>query len=61
MDWLLDEVALLLIGLTEISLTKFGFYHPSVNRIASQVATSDLRWSHFILSHSPLCLANTDI
>jgi hypothetical protein len=29
-DWLLAEVALLLIGLTKISLTEFG------NRIASQ-------------------------
>jgi hypothetical protein len=29
-DWLLVEVALLLIGLTKISLTKSGFDHPSV-------------------------------
>jgi hypothetical protein len=29
-DWLLVEVALLLIGLTEISLTKTSFNHPSV-------------------------------
>jgi hypothetical protein len=29
-DWLLVEVALLLIGLTKISLTKSSFYHPSV-------------------------------
>jgi hypothetical protein len=29
-DWLLVEAALLLIGLTQISLTKSGFDHPSV-------------------------------
>jgi hypothetical protein len=29
-DWLLLEVALLLIGLTKISLTGSGFDHPSV-------------------------------
>jgi hypothetical protein len=29
-DWPLDEVALLLIGLTKIPLTKSGFDHPSV-------------------------------
>jgi hypothetical protein len=29
-DWLLVEVALLLIGLTQISLTKSSFNHPSV-------------------------------
>jgi hypothetical protein len=29
-DWLLAEVALLLSGLTKISLTKFGFDHASV-------------------------------
>jgi hypothetical protein len=29
-DWLLVEVALLLIGLTKISLTKSCFEHPSV-------------------------------
>jgi hypothetical protein len=29
-DWLLVEVALLLIGLTQISLTKSYFYPPSV-------------------------------
>jgi hypothetical protein len=28
-DWLLAEKALLLIGLTKISLTKSGFDHPS--------------------------------
>ncbi len=28
-DWLLVEVALLLIGLTKISYTKSGFNHPS--------------------------------
>ncbi len=28
-DWLLVEVMLLLIGLTQISLTKSGFNHPS--------------------------------
>jgi hypothetical protein len=27
-NWLLVEVALLLIGLTKISVTKSGFYHP---------------------------------
>ncbi len=29
-DWLLVEVALLFIGLTQISLTKYGFNHPPV-------------------------------
>jgi hypothetical protein len=29
-DWLLVEVALLLIGLTKISQTKSGFDHPCV-------------------------------
>ncbi len=29
-DWILVEVALRLIGLTQISLTKSGYNHPSV-------------------------------
>jgi hypothetical protein len=29
-DWLLVEVALLLIGLTKTAMTKIGFDHPSV-------------------------------
>jgi hypothetical protein len=34
-DWLLVEVALLLIGLIQISLTKSGFNHPSSESIAT--------------------------
>jgi hypothetical protein len=32
-DWLLVEVALLLIGLNKISLTKYGFNHPFVTEL----------------------------
>jgi hypothetical protein len=37
-DWLFFEVALLLIGLTKISLTKSRFNPPLCNRIVSQAA-----------------------
>ncbi len=39
-DWLLIEVALLLIGMTQISLTKYSFNRSSVIE-SSQAAASD--------------------
>jgi hypothetical protein len=41
-DWLLVEVAQQLIGRTQISVTKSGFYHPSVIDSLSGCGLCDL-------------------
>ncbi len=60
-DWLLVEVALLLIGLTKISLIKSGFDHPSVLesplRLRATVYFTENEFSFFesVLSNRPVC------
>jgi hypothetical protein len=60
-DWLLVEVALLLIGLTKISLTKYGFEHLSVMesplRLWALVYFAENEFAFFesVLSNRPVC------
>jgi hypothetical protein len=52
-DWLLFEVALLLIALTKISLTKSGFDHPSVTESPLGL------WSHAEEKHKMISVRKT--
>jgi hypothetical protein len=57
-DWLLVKVALLLIGLTKISLTKYGFYHPLVTESPLGAQRKDPSipayvWSKLVFGHMP--------